>query len=194
MKKFTKEEFISLVIIFGVLVAISVPNFVLSLKRSRDQTRRDELGEIQAGLGNYHDAFGSFPRSTADGKFLACKRPEDKVTVDKTGQLIVNLIPCEWGRDGLVDLTPGSSSIYIRTLPGDPNFNKGVTYKYFSDGDSFQLFGSFEGSDEAEYNSKIVARNISCGARICNVGRFYACPLEKTLQQCEEDRFKAKAK
>lgn len=194
MKKFSKEELFALIIIFGILIVISVPNFVVSLRRSRDQTRRDELGAIQAALGNYHEAFGSFPASTPDGKLLACKRPEDKVTTDAKGNLVVNLIPCEWGRDGLVDLTPGSSNIYIKTLPGDPFFSKGVSYRYISDGNMFQLFGSFEGSDEAEYDSKIVDRNIKCGNKICNVGRYYACTLDKTLEQCEAERAKANAK
>ena len=61
MKPFTKQEMFGLGIIFLVLTAISFPNFVLSLRRARDQVRRDDMGALQNALENYSIDFHQFP-------------------------------------------------------------------------------------------------------------------------------------
>lgn len=190
IKKFTKTEVISLLVIFLILIGISIPNFMVSLRRARDQVRKDDMGALEHGLGDYFADFRSFPLSSNDGKIVACKNPGDQVTLDKTGRLVVNLIPCEWGRDAIVDLTPGSNKEYIHILPREPNYLKGATYQYFSDGQRFQIFVSLEGKDEPEYDPKIIARNIICGNVICNAGRSYGCSIYKTLQECELETIK----
>jgi type II secretory pathway pseudopilin PulG len=187
MKPFTKPELISLSLIFLLLVVISVPNFVLSLRRARDQVRRDDMGALQHGLDEYHADFRQFPLSSPDGKIIACKAPDTTPVVDAKGRLKVDLIPCEWGRDSLIDLTPGSSKVYVKVIPGDPGLDKGITYKYFSDGESFQIFAALEGKDEPEYDEKIIARNISCGTQICNLARSSGCSIYKTLEECAEE-------
>lgn len=183
MKPFTKSELTAVLVIFFVLILISVPNFILSLRRARDQVRRDDMGAMEKALSEYQRDFGVFPANSPDGKLLACKKPEDKVTVDAKGRLIVNLIPCEWGRDKWRDLTPGSSKVYMSTMPADPDTGKGARYLYFSDGDRYQMYVTFEGKDEAEYDKKIVARNLNCGSRTCNVGRAFNCDIYKTIEE-----------
>lgn len=191
MKFFSKTELSALAVIFLVLVAVSVPNFIISLRRSRDQVRRDDLGTLQRALDDYHSDFGEYPISSQSA-MLACKKPEDSVSVDKKGRLIVNLIPCRWGQDALVDLTPGSTKIYDKVLPGDPNLDKGRSYAYFSDGSIYQIFASFEGKDEAEYDQKLVNRNIMCGTSVCNVGRSMGCSIYKSIEECEAELLKGK--
>lgn len=190
MKPFSKLEIRALVVIFLILVAISIPNFITSLRRARDQVRKDDMGALEHALGDYFADFRSFPLNSSDGKIAACKNPGDKVEIDKTGRLVVNFVPCEWGRDAIVDLTPGSTKEYMHILPRDPNYQKGATYQYLSDGQRFQIFVSLEGKDEPEYDPQIIARNIMCGNVICNAGRFYGCAINKTLAQCEEDALK----
>ncbi len=185
--KFSKQETLALVIIFAILVGVSLPNFATSLRRGRDQNRKDDMGAIQKALANYLGDFGELPRSTEDGRIVACKKPEDKVTLDQKGRLVVNLIPCEWGKDKFYDLTPGSSKVYMEILPGDPHAEKGVRYHFLSDTKRFQLFSSLESKDDVEYDKNIIARNINCGSRICNLGRHYACVLTKTLEECEQE-------
>ncbi len=187
MKKFSKEETTALIIIFAVLVGISAPNFIKSLMRGRDQNRKDDMAIVQTALSTYVGDFGEFPKSTADGKILACKRPDDKVTLDKNGRLVVDLIPCEWGKDKFYDLTPGSTKVYAQILPNDPHAKDGVTYFYSSDGSRYQLFSSLESKDDVEYDKKILSKNLNCGSKVCNLGRHYACVLTKTLQQCDEE-------
>ncbi|QQG41396.1 MAG: hypothetical protein HYV90_04545 [Candidatus Woesebacteria bacterium] len=188
MKFFNKEETKSLIIIFIILIAISIPNFASSIKRSRDQVRRDDMGAILDALISYRDDFGIFPPSR-DGMILGCKKDGAVAQMDSTGKLVVDLVPCQWGKDSLVDLTPGGSKVYLKKMPSDPDLNKGVTYTYFSDGSTFQVFGSFEETRQPEYDQKIVSRNIKCGARICNMGRFFGCTTDKSLEQCQEERF-----
>jgi hypothetical protein len=185
MKKFTRPETISLLVIFLVLIVISIPNFILSLRRARDQVRKDDMGALQDSLGVYFSDFHSFPPASSDGHIMACKNPSDEVKLDKLGRLVVNFVPCEWGKDGIVDLTPGSDKVYMRLLPREPNYEKGSSYHYFSDGQRVQIFVSLEAKDDAEYDPEIIARNIMCGNEVCNAGRNYGCANNKTLAECE---------
>ncbi len=186
MKPFAKSELIALFIIFIVLIAISAPNFATSIVKSRDQARKDDLGSIFGALSNYYQDFGQFPKSSLDGKIVACKSNNEEPKFDTKGRLIVNLIPCEWGKDSIVDLTPGSSKIYVSPLPRDPDFlTRGTTYMYFSDGVRYQIYGSLENHDWDEYDTNIIARNIMCGKKICNFGRSMGTPLNISIEEYE---------
>lgn len=185
MEKFTKPDFKAVVIIFLILIAISIPNFALSIVRARDQVRRDDLGAFENGLGDYFIDFGVFPLSTPDGKIIACKRPDEVPTPNPKGGYMVNLIPCEFGKDKLVDFTPQSNKIYMPTIPQDPNKNKGASYAYFSNGARYQIYVSQEGKDQIEYNKKIIARNLKCGNKICNTGRSYKVPIDMSINDYE---------
>lgn len=190
MKNFTKNEILSIGVIFLILIAISVPNFVLSLMRARDQVRKDDMGSLQKALGLYFSDFQYFPPASPDGHIMACKNPEDKVEIDKMGRLVVNWVPCEWGLGTIADLTPGSSRVYMPLLPREPNYQKGAAYRYFSDGQRIQIFVALEGKDDPEYDPKIIARNIMCGNLICNAGRGINCSTTKTLAECEEEEMR----
>lgn len=148
------------------------------------------MGALVHDLDAYLADLQSFPLSSSDGKIMACKNPNDKVTIDSKGKLVVNFIPCEWGHDGIVNLTPGNTKVYMPLLPREPNYKEGAAYRYISDGARFQIFVSLEGKDEDEYDPKIVSRNIMCGNVVCNAGRSYGCPTDKTLAQCEEEALK----
>jgi type II secretory pathway pseudopilin PulG len=182
MKFFSKDELLSVVVIFIVLVAISLPNFSLSLRRARDQTRRDDIGNIQRAIDAYYSDYGIFPLSTPDGKIIACKNSNETNTT-ATGKVMVDLVPCIWGKDAWINLTPGVSKVYMNTLAGDPNLGKGVSYAYFSDGSRYQLMASLEGKDEPEYDSKLESRGVGCGSATCNLGRANNVPLYITIEE-----------
>ncbi len=187
MKPFTRSEIIGVFIIFLVLVGVSIPNFITSLTRSRDQARKDDLGSIVNTLDNYYLDFGEFPKSSEDGKIIACKKPGDVVRVDSKKRLIVNLIPCEWGKDPISDLTPGSTKVYVASIPRDPDYlTRGSSYLYFSNGLRYQIYASLERSDWDEYDPKIVARNLMCGTKVCNIGRsFSETPTDISIEEYE---------
>jgi len=153
MKFFSKSEAISIVVIFLVLIVVSLPNFVLSLRRARDQTRRNDLGSIQTAVENYYTDHGFFPLSLPG-----------------------------WGQKWS-SVVQGEDKVYMNFVPNDPNSASGTTYVYLSDGNRYQIFGALEGTDEAEYDLKLAARGIKCGNEICNMGLSNNVPLYMTIEE-----------
>jgi hypothetical protein len=184
MKPFTKPEAISLIIIFLVLIAVSIPNFIISLRRARDQVRRDDMGTLIHDLDEYAADNRSVPLASSDGRILDCLKPGDKPFQDKRGFWIVNPIPCDWGKDALTDLITGK--VYTAILPRDPEYQKGYSYMYFSDGNRYQIYATMEGRDEPEVDPKIVALGLRCGKNICNVGRSYNVPTDITIEEYDK--------
>lgn len=187
MKPFSKSELIGIVVIFLILIGISIPNFIASLRKARDQVRKDDMGALIENIGAYFADYRFFPASTDDGRIVACKAPGDVVKIDKMGHLIVNFIPCDWGKDAIVGFMPGMEKTYMPLLPREPNYQKGVAYKYISDGHRMQIFVALESKDDPEYDPKIVARGLMCGNVICNAGRAYGCPTDKSIETCAQE-------
>lgn len=171
----------SLVIIFTVLIAVSIPNFIISLRRARDQTRRDDMGSLQTFLGEYVRDVESFPPASSDGRVSSCVKSGTKPAQDNKGNWIIDYIPCNWGEDPLKN--PITDKIYISLLPRDPDYQKGAAYLYFSDGKRYQIYAAMEGMDEAEIDPIIVARNLSCGNRTCNIGRAVGVPINMSIEE-----------
>ena len=119
MKPFTKSEKISLVIIFAVLIAVSVPNFVVSLRRARDQVRRDDMGVLVHALDEYLADNRSLPFASPDELIMDCLKPGDKPIKNDKGIWTYDPIPCDWGKDALTDLTTGK--VYICLLYTSPS-------------------------------------------------------------------------
>lgn len=181
MKKFSKSEFISLLIIFLILIGISVPNFIVSLRRSRDQTRRDDMGIMQQILGGYFVEHLSYPLSSDDGRILNCLKPGEKPVKDSKGIWIYDLIPCAWGTETFKNLL--TDRVYLDLLPRDPDYQNGASYLYISDGERYQVYAAMEGMDEAEIDPKIVARGLPCGNKTCNIGRSYNIPTDISIEE-----------
>jgi hypothetical protein len=184
MKPFTKSEIISIAVIFFVLVAVSVPNFIVSLRRARDQVRRDDLGVLVHSLDEYLADFKTLPLASSDGRIMDCEKPGDKPVKNKNGEWTVNLIACDWGRDSFTDLISGK--VYMSILPREPDYLKGAKYLYFSDGNRYQIYAAMEGHDEAEIDPKIMARGLICGDKVCNVGRVYNVPADISIEEYDK--------
>ena len=184
MNKFSKPELISIFVIFTVLIIISVPNFIISLRRARDQVRRDDMGVLETSLAEYSADFRSFPLSSPDGRIMNCLRPGDKPIKNNKGTWTIDPIPCDWGKDSFTDLTSGK--IYISILPRDPDYQKGSAYLYLSDRNRYQIYATMEGSDEAEVDPKIIARGLMCGNKICNIGRAYNVPTDISIEEYDK--------
>lgn len=184
MKPFSKSEKLSLLIIFTILIAVSVPNFIISVRKARDQVRRDDMGALEDSLGGYSADFGAFPLASSDGRILDCLKPGDKPVMDKIDKWTMDLIPCEWGNDPFANLI--DAKIYIAKLPRDPDYLKGAKYLYFSDGEKYQIYASMEGADEAEVDTKIIARGLTCGTRICNMGRSANVPTDISIEEYDK--------
>lgn len=184
MKKLTKPELLGIAIIFLILFIMSLPNFILSVKRARDNTRKGDLGALVYSLGEYQKDMLSYPLST-DGKITACITPGDNIKTDEKGRIVINFIPCYWGVDGLFD--PRDSNAYMSVIPNDPDSAKGSSYLYFSNGRRFQIYAALEAIDDDQYDKEIVKRNLMCGVRVCNTGRSDGeTPLNISLEEYEE--------
>ena len=189
MKFFTRKELLAVVLIFGAIALASLSNFKVSLRRARDVQRKSDVRSVTDALVKYSEDFGPFPLSE-DGKTVACRGSETKI--DEKGR-ITGLVACEWGRDSLADISDPAYPPYLLTLPQDPLFEKGYQYLYLSNGKRFQLYASLEGTDEPEYDPKIIARKLSCGEFICNFGLSYgATPLDKSIEEYENELLRDK--
>lgn len=189
MKPFTKQEIFGLSIIFLILLAISIPNFALSFKRARDNTRKADLGTMVYGMGEYQKDLLTFPLSNSQAEVVACIAPGEKIETDSKGRLIVSFIPCKWGFDALYDpRNENKEEAYIKTIPNDPQNSMGAKYLYFSSGRHFQVYAALEANDDDQYDEAIVRRNLMCGNRICNTGRSDSVtPLDKSIEEYENE-------
>lgn len=192
MKSFTKQEtkIISWVLAF-ILVA-GFFNFKKSLARSRDYQRIRDVGDVVSALEVYHEDFGFYPPSTDDGKIVACEKEDAKKLSELIGVPLDEALKqvfseCQWGQDSLKDLSDDTYPPYLDKLPIDPQSKNGVSYYYVSTVDHFQLFASLELSDNEQYKTDVLQRNLKCGSRVCNFGKsLYPTPLDVSLEEYEQ--------
>ena len=184
MKSFSKEELLAVGVILLAIVLISFKNFKVSLRRARDAQRKNDIGAIANGISRYGNDFAVYPLASGDGQILACS---PRVSTNKVGKEIVEFEPCEWGKDSLRDALDLTYPSYIEVLPSDPKGDLGVSYLYLSSSQNYQVYAALEGVDEDEYDPNIVARNLTCGVKICNFGRSSGVPLDKSIEEYENE-------
>jgi len=178
---FDKREQSSVLIILSVLSIVIAANMRIAVRKARDVQRKADIRAISDALTKYYNEFGFFPLGGDDGSIVACKGE-----LDEDG--IPEFRSCKWGWEGLRDIFDESYAPYIKVLPPDPQHGKGARYKYISNGKRFQIYASLENTEEPEYDSSIMERNISCGDRVCNFGlAFGDTPLDKSIEEYENE-------
>jgi len=172
-----------IVILFCIFLLVLISNFVgftTSLKRQRDIQRILDIGKIESGLNKYKIEYGEYPLSDNEGQMLACPGPKTGVELDETGKpkaslfkkpKMVNLIPCVWGKDSLLDASDINYPAYIDKLPADPLQDKGYKYVYKSNGKGYEILGHLELREHKEFDKLILNMKILCGKPYCNFGR-----------------------
>ena len=203
MKFFSKKEALGVVVILTLILAASLYNFRISLRRARDAQRKADLGQMANAVGAFQNDFGFYPPSL-DGKIVACKKDGVDNYAEYKDSLASNsneidlfeiYAPCEWGKDSLSDIFDFEYPPYVKTLPQDPHSSAGGHYTYISSGNRFQIYTGLEGKDEDDAQSIIAERNISCGIRICDFGRASGTtPLEKSIEEYENELLLEKVK
>lgn len=131
-----------------------------SLRKGRDSIRKNDISAVENALDTYYQKYKIYPEATEDGKIIGCF--EFGPDIDKVTGYPENPIVCEWGK---------SKFEGDRILPQDPDYEKGVSYFYESDRQSFVFYIALEGKKEPEYSDNIFKKNLHCGAKICNYGR-----------------------
>ena len=196
MKAFTRSETLAVLIIILFTASITFYNLNISLRRARDAQRRSDLGAIANALNKYRDDFGFFPPSK-DGKITACKaenfeagyeeiKKDEKFDREKFFAL---LIPCEWGKDPLADVTDEEYEPYLRVIPEDPKTETGMKYLYLSNSNRVQIYSYLEGEiDEIGYDEAVVKRRLECGSGfICSFGKSHSVPVDISIEDYEEE-------
>jgi hypothetical protein len=197
-KFFSKSESLGILLILVFIFLISLYNFNLSLRRARDVQRRDDLTALAQGLEKFYNDFGVYPPATSEGKIVACPAPG--VTQEDLKKIIGNrpeinrikifpkLAGCEWGASVLTDPSDPSITPYLSVIPKDSHASEGASYKYFSTGKHFQIYGAYEGNNMPEHSRAILTNKITCGINICNFGKASrGTPLDKSLEEYENE-------
>lgn len=177
---FTKQETKGLAVIFLLLILASVYSFRQSYKRERDVQRNLDVSAIAAGVRLYRSDYRVYPGSM-DGMIAACRGEETRVVRDEIGSTVFregakkpvleNLVPCPWGESALLDINDINYPQYLSRIPDDPKQNNGFSYLYLSNGQDFQIYGSFEARVRMEYDPEIKKLGLLCGKKICNFGK-----------------------
>ena len=172
-----KELFVVSLILFFIGFA-TYANLRISLRRSRDIQRREDLWRIHDALISFQTDTYSFPPSQ-DGKIVACLAGVDSEGVPQARA-------CDWHMDSFPNIFSGA--VYLEHFPADPKHNDGARYYYISNGRHFQVYGALEGQEEDEYSSAVIKRNIMCGNIPCNFGRSDSgTPLDKSIEEYENE-------
>lgn len=159
MKPFSKLEIKVVTTILTILLLVTTYNMMISIRRGRDATRKNDISSVQKALDTFYQKYRFYPASTDDGRIVGCFTEE--VKFDTAGQP-TNMVECEWGKSTFED---------IRIMPRDPSTDQGTNYKYDSNGTSYSFYVALEGKDEAEYSQSVYNLNLQCGNKICNYGR-----------------------
>lgn len=174
-----KKTFIWYLLTPFVLVWLAnLLGFSTSFRRMRDAQRNLDVGFVVKGLQAYRADYGTYPLSTDDGRIVACAgeltgivKTDMNLPVYEPGAnkpKLKNLASCQWGTDYLGDPMDVNAPKYISVLPKDPLSQKGLYYRYESDGRTFSLYAHFEINHDIGYDKGIAAK---CGSRKCNLKR-----------------------
>ncbi len=181
---FTRKEAFGVGIIFFLIILSIVVNLTVSERKGRDAQRKMDVRTVADALERYRTDFGSYPDSE-NGKIVAC----DSGKINDQGLPVLRA--CAWGVDSLADVSDPKYPKYLERIPVDPKSSKGYSYYYLSTGKFYQLFAALEGSMEAEYDPRIIARNLLCGTKVCNFGLASShTPIDKSLEEYENELLK----
>ncbi len=113
MKKrgFTLAEIMTVVAIMGMIATIAVPQYVNTVRRSREDALRSNLAVVRAAVDAYRTDTGVFPSSLAD--IAATSAPANGLTEAGGSSAITT---SDW------------RGPYLRTVPTDPVSSAAFTY------------------------------------------------------------------
>lgn len=141
-------EILVVIVILGILAAITSINVRTSLVKSRDATRKSDLNSIQKALELYQNDHGAYP-------------------VSNNGNIQNNVdTRINWG-EAFVD---GTGSVYMNELPADPRINQSYCYTASDPPTSYQLYANLENINDRNCLTSACASTITCGSILYNYG------------------------
>lgn len=139
-KGFTLIELLVVVAILGILMVVSLANFITSQAKSRDAQRKADLRQISYALEAYLNDHGSYPPATTspnDGKIKACGCKSAS-----------QADPCEWTGVLNRELCDENNTVYMKEVSGDPSGNP--NYCYLRSGKSYKLYAKLENNNDQD--------------------------------------------
>ncbi len=176
------RETVVFLITIGVIFLLSYVNILASFRRERDYRRREDLISMVNALNTFHNHYKFYPPSSENGEVIACLGESSRI--DRYNLIYENPVACRWGVDGFsLDPDDPETTPIMASLPQDPKTNEGYKYRYVSNGQEYQIYASYEGSNEPDIIPELLGSQINCGVAYCNTGK--ASPqtaLEKPLK------------
>ena len=112
---FTLVELLVVIAIISVLAVLGFGNYVNSIRRSRDASRKSDLGNMVSALRLYYNDRGAYPCGNGSFQMLGCPANPPRNTA------------CNWG----TDLFGYGSDVFTPQLPKDPQ-SAVNQYRYYS--------------------------------------------------------------
>lgn len=157
---FTLIEILVVMVIIGILAALSIGGFQSSQLKARDAKRKSDLKQITNALEFYRSDRGQYPESDG-GQIVGCGD-------------IDNPVACTWGEPWLDE----NGTLYMSELPADPRSNLAFAYVSDAEGSYYQVFARLENTldysiAKLEVDGAEVPGNygVQCGSgAMCNYG------------------------
>lgn len=146
-KGFTLIELLTVIAILSILAALIFGNFVTTIKKARDNRRKQDLSQVKTALELYFAEVGFYPTThpTEEGGL-------------PWGSALTNSL---------------GTKTYMKKLPQEPSRNNGYNYSYQSDGTYFKLYSCLENTEDLDYNNITPTGTPNCGVGCnnqCNYG------------------------
>lgn len=145
---FTLMEILVAMAIMGILAGVGFSSYRVSIQKSRDAQRKNDLNQLQRALESYFSDFGLYPPETA-GRIAGC---DDGATT------------CPWGSS----FSLSNGKVYMKTIPSDPVANTYYVYLVSSDRLRFQIFARLENPNDPSLSS--FSLTCSSSGDLCNYG------------------------
>lgn len=151
-KGFTLVELTVVVAILLILAALGLSNYIYSLKKAHDSTRKSDLATISKAIQAFANDFGQYPDSNS-GKIVGC---------DYNGG---GLIGCNWGQP-FSAFVNGKVVTYMGKMPIDSDSSRSYYYDSDLDAGTYNLYAALENTNDQYI---IQGLSVQCGSGItCN--------------------------
>ncbi len=149
---FTLVELTIVISIMLILASVGVSNYIFSLKKSHDATRKSDLATITKAIQAFANDFGGYPASE-NGKLVACDYNN------------AGLIACNWGQPFSV-FKGGKVITYLGKMPSDPDTSRNYYYEADATNGTFNLYAALENTSDQYITAGLT---VACGSGItCN--------------------------
>jgi general secretion pathway protein G len=150
---FTLLEILVVMVILGIILALSAGSYISSQQKSRDSRRKSDLKQIGIALEAYYNDKGAYPSNDSNFRMMGCLDEQS----------------CSWGSAFEDDM----GTVYMVEIPADPRSN--LYYHYESNGVSYQLYARLENTRDRDIpkdseDNPQVYDGVTCGDYDCNYG------------------------